>query len=303
MRFQQQPGSLFRLILIALTLQLLLPHSLQANDVGQTHATSCLWSVTSGPNTIYLLGSIHVLKQENYPLHDTINQAFESASHLVFEVNLDEISSPLTQKRSLTKGLYTDGRTLRDALSPGNFAFTKSKLKNRGYSIEMFNRMKPWMLATTITILELQKLGFGTDHGVDQHFFQRAKAQGKTVEGLETVEYQLNLFDSLSAKTQEQFLLQTLDEIDILEQQTHQLVNSWTHGQIEGLEVMLENMKKFPEVYEALITQRNNNWLPHFESYLQKHETAMIVVGTLHLLGKQGLLAMLQEKGYVIKQL
>ncbi|GJL50571.1 MAG: GumN protein [Nitrospirales bacterium] len=259
--------------------------------------------MTSDQNTIYLLGSVHVLKQENYPLHDTINQAFESASHLVFEVNLDEISSPLTQKRSLTKGLYTDGRTLRDALSPGNFAFTKSKLKNRGYSIEMFNRMKPWMLATTITILELQKLGFGTDHGVDQHFFQRAKAQGKTVEGLETVEYQLNLFDSLSPKTQEQFLLQTLDEINILEQQTHQLVNSWTHGQIEGLEVMLENMKKFPEVYEALITRRNNSWLPHFESYLQKHETAMIVVGTLHLLGKQGLLAMLQEKGYVIKQL
>ncbi|GJL66838.1 MAG: GumN protein [Nitrospirales bacterium] len=259
--------------------------------------------MTSGKNTIYLLGSVHVLKQENYPLHDTINHAFESASHLVFEVNLEEIASPLTQKYSLSKGLYTDGLTLQDALSPENLAFVKSKLKKRGYRIEMFNRMKPWMLATTITMLELQKLGFGTNHGVDQHFFQKAKAQRKTVEGLETVEYQLNLFDGLSATTQEQFLLQTLVEVDILEQQTHQLVDSWTHGELEGLEVMLENMKKFPEVYEALITRRNNNWLPHFESYLQQHETTMIVVGTLHLLGKQGLLAMLREKGYVIKQL
>jgi len=303
MQFRQQPIFSIRLTILVLTLQFLFPHLLQAKDSEPGQATSCLWSVTSGQNTIYLLGSVHVLKQENYPLHDKINQAFDAASHLVFEVNLDELSSPRTQKHSLMKGLYTDGRTLQDTISPKSFALAKTKLKTRGYNIETFTLMKPWMLATTITILELQKLGFGTDHGVDQHFFQRAKTQGKTVEGFETVEFQLNLFDGLSASTQEQFLLQTLAEMNILEQQTRQLVNAWTDGQIEGLEVMLENMKNFPEVYEALITRRNNNWLPQIESYLQKHETTMIVVGTLHLLGKQGLLAMLNEKGYIIQQL
>ena len=264
---------------------------------------SCLWSITSSHNTVYLLGSIHVLKQENYPLHANIYRAFDAASHLVFEVNLDDTSSPLSQLSSLRKGMYTDGQTLQDALSPKNYDLTKSKLANRGYSMEMFKLMKPWMLASTITILELQKLGFETVHGIDQHFFERAKAEGKTVEGLETVEYQLNLFDSLSPKTQEQFLLQTLGEIDMLEQQTHQLVESWTHGRVTGLEVMLENMQEFPEVYEALITKRNLDWLPHVESYLQNNEPYMVVVGTLHLLGEKGLLAMLTKKGYVIQQL
>ena len=199
--------------------------------------------------------------------------------------------------------MYTDGQTLENVLSPENYTLAKTKLKKRGYKIELFKLMKPWMLASTITILELQKLGFETIHGVDQHFFEKAKAEGKTIEGLETVEYQLNLFDNLSPKTQEQFLLQTLGEIDILEQQTHQLVESWTHGLIKGLEVMLENMQEFPEVYEALITERNNDWLPHVESFLQKEEPYMMVVGTLHLLGEEGLLAMLKEKGYIIKQL
>ncbi|WP_447969718.1 TraB/GumN family protein [Nitrospira sp. M1] len=293
----------FLLSLALFTFQLLSPHFLLAQDVAHNNATSCLWSVTSGKNTAYLLGSVHVLKKENYPLHNTIDQAFRAASHLVFEVNLEEISSPLAQRRSLTKGLYTDGRTLKDVLSPENFAFTKTTLEKHGYGIELFSRMKPWMLATTITIVELQKLGFETGLGVDQHFFQKAKVQGQTIEGLETVEYQLNLFDGLSPNTQEQYLLQTLSEIDVLEQQTRQLVDSWTHGRIEGLEVMLEKMKKFPEMYEALIIRRNNNWLPQVESYLQNNETSMIVVGTLHLIGEQGLLALLKEKGYVITQL
>ena len=264
---------------------------------------NCLWSVTSSHNTVYLLGSVHVLKQENYPLHDTIYQSFDNAQHLVFEVNLDEMSSPLTQISSLRKGMYTDGRTLSDALSPESYALTQTQLEKHGYNMGMFTLMKPWMLATTITILELQKLGFGTDHGVDQHFFEKAKAEGKSIEGLETVEYQLNLFDSLSPKTQESYLLQTLGEMNSLEQQTHNLVESWTQGRIEGLELMLDDMKKFPEVYEALITQRNKNWLPHVESYLLEHEPYMVVVGTLHLLGEKGLLAMLKEKGYTIAQL
>ena len=298
------PRSLFVVKSIFCVLAFLfLPACLYAKEPHSSSATSALWSVSSDDNTIYLLGSVHVLKQENYPLHDSIYQAFDKVSHLVFEVNLDEMSSPMNQIGVLAKGMYKDGQTLKQALSPENYAIAKTKLEKRGYQIELFKLMKPWMLATTITILELQKLGFGTDHGVDQHFFQKAKTEEKTVEGLETVEYQLNLFDSLSPKTQEQFLLQTLAEIDILEEQTHNLVESWTHGQIEGLEVMLENMQEFPEVYEALITQRNQNWLPHVESYLQQDEPTMIVVGTLHLLGEEGLLAMLKEKGYNIQQL
>ena len=302
MRFQQHSLSVPKAVLCAVTL-LIMPASLHAEDTAQTTATSCLWSVTSQQNTVYLLGSVHVLKEENYPLQENIDQAFASAPHLVFEVNLDEMSSPLTQLGSLTKGMYTNGQTLKGTLSPESYTLVETKLSHRGYGMTLFQLMKPWMLATTVTILELQKLGFETTQGVDQHLYQRAKLRGKTVEGFETVDYQLSLFDNLSPKTQEQFLLQTLGELDIIEQETNHLVESWIHGRIEGLEIMLENMKDFPDLYEALITQRNKNWLPQVESYLQKDEPYMIVVGTLHLLGEEGLLTMLKEKGYAVNQL
>ncbi len=264
---------------------------------------SCLWSVTSDHTTVYVLGSVHVLKQEHYPLSGPIHQAFDAAQHLIFEVNLDDMSSPITQINSLRKGMLTDGRTLKDVLTSDSYDLAKTTLEKHGYNMGMFTFMKPWMLAMTITILELQKLGFGTDLGVDQHFFEKAKTEGKTIEGLETVDYQLSRFDSLPPRIQEQFLLQTLGELDTLKQETNNLVESWTSGRVESLEVILENMQEFPEVYEALITQRNNNWMPHIEAYLQENEPYMVVVGTLHLVGEEGLLAMLKKKGYVIQQL
>ena len=162
--------------------------------------------------------------------------------------------------------------------------------------------MKPWLLATTLTTLELQQLGFSLEKGVDFHIFKKAKERGKKIEALETVSYQLGLLDNLSAKTQELFLLQTLDELNILEKDMEQIVRSWSAGKTEGLEVLLNNIQEFPEVYTAMITERNKNWMPHIESYLQEQETYFIVVGTLHLIGEKGLLAMLRAKGYRITQ-
>ena len=282
---------------------LLAPVHLQATESHIHPPTSCLWKVQSDHNTVYLFGSIHLLKKENYPLHDNIYRALDEASHLVFEVNLDELNTPQVQVEAVAKGMYTNGRSLKDAISPESYAKVNTHLKNRGMSIEMFHLMKPWMMATTITTLELQKLGFQIDQGVDAHIFQRAKSAGKKIEGLETVSYQLGLFDSLSPKTQELFLLQTLEEISILEKETQQIVDSWSQGETEGLAIMLESMRQFPEVYQALITTRNNNWMSHIESYLNQKETYLVVVGTMHFLGDEGLLAMLQEKGFTIEQL
>ncbi|MGB0908818.1 MAG: TraB/GumN family protein [Nitrospirales bacterium] len=284
-------------VFLSLLVLLFTPGTLQAGE------KSCLWRVTSNYNTVYVLGSVHVLRKEHYPLNDNIYEAFDAVQHLVFEVNLDSMSSPENQIDSLRKGMLGDGQTLKDVLAPDSYGFTKTTLQKHGYNVGMFTLMKPWMLAMTLTILELQKLGFETDHGVDQHFFEKAKTEGKSVEGFETVEYQLSRFDSLPFGVQEQFLLQTLGEIGTLKQQTQNLVQSWTSGRVEGLEVMLEKMQEFPEVYEALISQRNNNWMPHIETYLQENEPYMIVVGTLHLVGEEGLLAMLKKKGYMIQQL
>ena len=262
-----------------------------------------LWKVQSSQNTIYLAGSIHVLQEHHYPLHHAFDDAFKQSARLIFEVDVDELSSPMAQMNMLRKGLYLNGESLPEVLSPESYATVKSNMAKLGQNIEAFHRMKPWMTATAVMGLELQKHGFEGAYGVDRHFFQKAKAAGKGIQGLETVAFQLNLFDQLSASVQEQFLLQTLEDLKNLGTQVSEMVTAWKHGNVQELETLLAGMREFPELYQAMVINRNQNWLPHLEQALQEKEPVLIVVGALHLLGQDGLVSALKQKGYVVQQL
>jgi len=176
-------------------------------------------------------------------------------------------------------------------------------LAGLGQQIEVFHRMKPWMVATAVMALELQKLGFESAYGVDRHFFEKAKTAGKNIQGLETVEFQLNLFDQLSPSIQEQFLLQTLEDLKNLGTQVSDMVKAWKQGDAQQLETLLAGMGEYPELNQALVSDRNQAWLPHMEQALWEKEPVFIVVGVLHLLGKEGLVEALKEKGYRVQQL
>ncbi len=262
-----------------------------------------LWKVESPLNTVFLAGSIHVLQKKHYPLHPVFDEAFNQSSRVMFEVDLDGISSPQAQMNMLRKGLYLNGESLPTVLSPESYATAKTGLAGLGLQIEDFNRMKPWMVATAVMAMELQKLGFESAYGVDRYFFEKAQAMGKAIQGLETVEFQLDLFAKLSPSIQEQFLLQTLEELKSLGAQVRDIVKAWKQGNVQELETLLAGMEEYPELNQALVINRNNDWLPHIEKALQEKEPVLIVVGALHLLGKDGLVAILKEKGYLVQQL
>ena len=128
---------------------------------------------------------------------------------------------------------------------------------------------------------------------MDRYFFDKAQAEGKAIQGLETVEFQLNLFDQLPASIQEQFLLQTLEDLKTLGQEVHDLVQAWKHGNVHELESLLDGMSEYPELHQALVVNRNQDWLPHIEDALQEKSPVLVVVGALHLLGKDGLVKLL----------
>jgi uncharacterized protein YbaP (TraB family) len=277
--------------------------SVGAQEVSVADNLKILWKVQSSQNTIYLAGSIHVLQKHHYPLHHVFDDAFNESSRVIFEVDLDAQSSLLTQMNMLRKGLYLNGESLTNVLSPGSYATAKVKLTELGMHIEDFHRMKPWMAATAVMALELQKLGFESAYGVDRHFFEKAQAAGKDIQGLETVKFQLDLFDKLPLLIQEQFLLQTLEDLKTLDIQVGEMVKAWKHGNARYLETLLVGMGEYPELHQALVVNRNNDWLPYIEQALQEKEPVFIVVGALHLLGKEGLVAALQKKGYIVQQL
>jgi uncharacterized protein YbaP (TraB family) len=232
-----------------------------------------LWRVRSKNNVVYLLGSIHYLKAQNYPLAEEMEAAFKDAKKLIFEINLESAEGGRAQQLMASKGIYTDQTTLKEHVAPATYALAEKQLKELGLDIQIFNQFKPWFTALTVLALKLQAMGFDPGKGIDQYFFRKAKKEKKEVDGFETLEYQFGLFDGLPERVQESLLLQTLSGGDLTETGVDGIVKAWAAGDIQALEtILLQGMKEFPEVYQRLIVDRNQAWLPKIEFFLSQNE-------------------------------
>lgn len=273
----------------------------QSKDVERKHS---LWKISSNSDTVYIFGSVHLLKEGDYPLDKSIEKAFDNSSRLFFEINLDTIDEQKIQQLTIAKGTYSGGQTLKDSLSNQTYEFTKKRMADLGQNIEQFERFKPWLLAITMDMLELQKLGFDQSNGVDKYFYEKAKKAGKKVDGFETAEYQLRLLSDMSAAIQETLLLQTMKELDEVQKEMTAIVEAWKSGDADALDtILLKSFKDYPGVNKMLIVDRNKNWLPKIESLIGKKENVMIIVGAAHLVGKDGIIALLKQRGYQVEQL
>ena len=266
-------------------------------------AKSCLWKVSSQRGTVFLLGSVHVLKPDTYPVSPAAEAAFQQAQSVVLEVDLDEIDSLSSLQLIRSKG-FLDRETLVDKVSPETLALVIQKAEAMGLPYDQIRSLKPWLLMVTLTATKLQTLGFDPRHGIDRYFFDKAKLASKEIISLETMEHQLNQLDGISAETQEQALLQTLEELDTIEEEFEELLQAWSQGEVEVLEDLLfKGFEDFPSVFEKLISERNRNWLPKIEEFLDQPGTTLVVVGAAHLVGPEGIVKLLEEQGYPVRQL
>jgi uncharacterized protein YbaP (TraB family) len=279
--------------------------SVFARDPLSQSKKSFLWKVQSKTNTVYVLGSIHYLKKEMYPLDEKIEKAFEQSNVLGVEANVDNVSKIDVQKL-VEIAFYSGNETLEKHLSPETYELVKKKLTEVGASLETANKYRPWFLALSLTSLEVVKLGFDPDYGIDRYFLSKATEKKKIVE-LESLEYQINLFSAFSEKDQELFLLYTLKDINVLEQELDKLVNAWRAGDEKGIESIvtksLKEDKRLTPVYEKLVIERNKKMASKIEDYLKEKETYFVIVGAGHLVGSQGIIELLRSKGFVVEQL
>jgi uncharacterized protein YbaP (TraB family) len=201
------------------------------------------------------------------------------------------------------RGLLPSGQTLDKVLSPATLALVTKAAKDLGAPMEALQRFKPWMLALTLEGLELASAGFDPQLGLDKHFYDLAQSGGKAVQGLETVDFQLSRLDGMTAEQQDRMLAQTLKEIDTGKASVAKLTTAWKTGDADGVErLVLGNLKSEPVLYERLLVERNRNWLPKIEALFARKGNALVLVGAAHLVGPDGLLAMLKAKGYTIEQ-
>jgi uncharacterized protein len=264
---------------------------------------SFLWRVQSDKSNIYILGSVHFLKKENYPLNQTIEKAFDSTKKLVLEIDLKSEDAGTVQGVTLEKGINRDG-TLQQNVSPETYSLAEKRAQELGIDIGALSPLKPWVVALTMTALQLQKRGFDPNYGVDRYLAERAVKSGKAIVGLETVAFQIGLIDQLPEIDQESMLRQGLKEMDLLDRALDQIVRAWSTGDVLTLErLLLNGMREYPAVYQTVIVDRNRRWLPRIEEMIEQGESVLIAVGAAHLVGKDGVIELLRARGYTVEQM
>jgi uncharacterized protein len=262
-----------------------------------------LWTVRSDANVLYLAGSIHALGADAYPLPAVFEKAFEASGTLVEELDLADAASLSAAPTLLARGLYGDGRTFESAVSKETAAMVAQHFKQIGLPMEVIRRMKPWMVMLMVMALEVQKAGLDANLGLDKYFYDKAMAAKKPVVGLETVEFQLDRFDKMSDMVQEQMLLSTLTEIDTQGSELKSMILAWQRGDTAAIEKSVRtSFADYPAAYTSLIAERNRNWIPQLQMCLSSPTPCFVVVGAAHMVGPDGLLALLQQKGYKVEQ-
>jgi uncharacterized protein YbaP (TraB family) len=262
------------------------------------------WKVTSSTNTIYVVGSVHLLTKDFYPLNPALENAYKDSDLLVEEVDIAEMSGAGSQLSMLTRGMQPSSKPLDTVLSASTMALLTKKAQSVGLPMEALKQFKPWMIALTIEAMEWQKAGFDQELGLDRHFYNQAQADGKAVQALETIDYQISRFDEMPIELQDHLLAETLKSIDTEQASRARLLEAWRTGNsavVEG--IVLKDLQKEPDLYQRLLVERNRNWLPKLDALFARKGRAMVVVGAAHLVGPDGVLAMLKAKGYKIEQL
>jgi uncharacterized protein len=264
---------------------------------------SLLWQVSRDDKTIFLLGSIHYLRQENYPLNPAILNALDASKRLVLEIDLNSTSAESAQRATLEKAIYRDGTSLAQNVSAETYQLAARRASELGLDMRTLNPMKPWFAALTLVAIKLQRMGLEPKFGVDRHLAERAKNSGKPTSGLETMELQLGLFDQLSNKEQELMLREMVAEVERLDRDINEIVQSWLKGDGDQLTaLLLAGMQEYPELYQKILVERNRRWSAEIEKLVRQGSGAMVVVGAAHLVGRDSVVEMLKAKGYSVEQ-
>lgn len=263
-----------------------------------------LWKVTApSGNTVYLVGSVHLLSPDYYPLAPAFDEAFAASDLLVEELDMGEMLDPLGQLKMLTKGRLPAGQSLDQLLAPETVELMRTTVNGLGLPFEPLKQFKPWMLAITLQATAWEKAGFDQKLGLDLHFYEKAKAQGKPVQGLETLDFQISRFDGMSRDVQERLLIETAKELDSTKDSFTKMANAWRTGDVAAVEQQtLSELQNEPEMYNRLLLERNRAWLPKIVALLSRSRPALVVVGAAHLVGKDGLLEGLRSRGYTVEQ-
>lgn len=264
---------------------------------------STVWTIEGNSTKIYVGGSIHILREQDYPLPKEFEEAYKNAEILVTELDVDAMNLPSNMQKIQTAMIYEGDETLKGVLTEDVYNKLDSVCNAYGMNLGMMNKFKPSMVIIALTFQALNKLSVATE-GVDMYFTKKAISDEKTRLYLETFDEQLGFLESMGDENENEFILYSLQDIEENNEVFIDLIEAWKAGEIELISSELLDFKDdFPEIYNSLVLERNNNWISHLESYFETPKVEFVVVGAMHLFGTDGILERMKEKGYNVKQL
>lgn len=262
-----------------------------------------LWQLKGRNNSVYLLGSVHVLRDDTQPLSPSILRAYQDADILYMEVDVDDLDPMEVQQFTLSNGVLPPDQSLATLLGEARYSQAKSEAEKLGLDLDLLARLEPWVVALSAVQAQVLRLGLDPDAGIEQRLARDAARDQKEIRGLETVTDQLGIFDRLPLDRQRDFLLMSLEEAIDLPTALDDMIGAWSRGDVERLAtVMSEEFKEFPELYEPLVVARNRNWTRQIVALLNDDTDYLVVVGALHLAGEDSVIEMLREQGHRAKR-
>jgi len=263
------------------------------------HAGSPVWAIHGEHNTVYLAGSVHLLKAGDSTLPTTFDRAYAGSQRLVMELDLGKIDPTETASWMMEHGKLPEGSNLRKAIGDERYRRVSSEATRLGLPMEMIDQLAPWVLGLELMEMQYAQLGFDSEAGVEQQLEHRAQTDSKPTSGLETVSEQLGIFEALSPEEQAKFLDLVVTEMHDVDSDTRAVIAAWRVGDAVKLASLLgDEYKSFPALYRTLVSDRNRRWVPQIESLLKDKNNYFVVVGALHLVGDGGLLELLRKDGF-----
>jgi uncharacterized protein len=268
------------------------------------HAASPVWAVRGAHNTVYLAGSIHMLPAGDAALPAAFDRSYSDSARLVMELDLGKFDPMEAMTWMMDHGTLPSGTNLRGVLGEQRYGRVTAAATGLGLPMSALDSLAPWVVGIEITDLAYEHEGYDPEQGVEEQLVRRAEKDGKPTAGLETMPEELSSLTSLSSADQIRMLDQTVDDLKDMKSEMREVTGAWRRGDAPRLGALLASeYDAFPSLYKPLVTDRNQRWLPQVEQLLKGNDNALVVVGALHLVGKEGLLELLRRKGYTITQL
>lgn len=292
---------------------LLLPLAPAHGAVSTVTATAAphrgmLYRVRRHGNTTYLFGTIHVGMASFFPLEPQVMQAFTDARQLVIE--LDPRNAAAFQQALQHHGMYADGDSLEHHLAPATLARVRQALQQFDIPYDRAVRMKPWLIANLLVSVNLEHHGYQRSEGTELHLLALADNEKKPIAELETADYQMALFDDMPDREQEQYLLENMADLDDGQalKQDVALINAWAHANGAAIQGVLQDTATAKPtathfIQHVLLDQRNPQMADKIAALMDEKGSSFVAIGLLHLVGENGVPALLRKKGYEVEKL